>query len=192
MLKELQLVVGAWKKTDNMTYKSSSSLLSDELTILDHHKDYSTMWIGQNNLQTVFWNRLLKRTDSYLGADEDNDESHWTIIGDHHRFIFVIAYKQNSTTHSRILAFGDFTDLKTDTIKTMLIGYNTNQIADVGFNKLFEYLDGHYSDKGELMLNNTDNNQASGIGWIYSNKNGNVDYLHGVKDCGQHVYPIPI
>lgn len=145
---------------------------------------------GADN-QTAFLRRYHKRNSShYLGADKDSSIVHWTIIGDDLRFVFVVAYKQNPRAHSRIILFGDVNDVSDDTLKTMLVGYINNQMGDVGFNKCHEYFEPIFSDKGILQLN-LRSHQPSGIGWIYSNAIGYIDYLHGTKDCGQHQYPIP-
>jgi len=78
----------------------------------------------------VIWKRNFKRNSShYLGEDIDFNTAHWTIVGDHLRFILVIAYKQNPRTHSRILVFGDIVDVNDDKLKTILVGYTNDQMG---------------------------------------------------------------
>lgn len=132
---------------------------------------------------------MLKRDSShYLGADLDYGKAHWTIIGDHLRFYLVVAYKQNPKTHSHVLIFGDVKDNRDNQLKTVLEGYLDSQIGNVGFTKIFEYPDYDLSDKGVLQLKSKGHN-TSGIGWIVSNLSGDINYLHGSHDCGQHQYP---
>lgn len=186
--KELQSVVGAWVRDHNFIYHSSQSELDSEMMVYDVNKTYS---IVSSKNRTVFWKKLMKYDSKhYLGEDVDSSTAHWTILGNHLRFIWVMAYKQNPKAHSRILAFGDFNDLNDGQTKTFLIGYNTTFIGDVGFNKMFEYFESTFSDQGILQLS-IKSQQPSGIGWLHSNKIGELDYLHGTKDCGQHRYPIP-
>jgi hypothetical protein len=179
---------GAWSRNRNSVYSSSSSTLDSQLSVSDKSSTVTTVSSGN---QSVIWKRNFKRNSShYLGEDIDFNTAHWTIVGDHLRFVLVIAYKQNPRTHSRILVFGDIVDVNDDKLKTILVGYTNDKMGDVGFNKIFEYPIYSFSDKGILQLG-LKSHQPSGIGWIYSNSAGEVDYLHGTRDCGQHQYPIP-
>lgn len=179
---------GAWTRTANFSYRSSESTLDSVFNLFDTNQSWA---VASLENRSVNWKRMLKRYSShYLGGDVDYDRAHWTILGDSLRFILVIAYKQNPKSHSRVLVFGDFNDPNDNQIKTVLIGYINSQIGDVGFNKIFEYFEPVFSDRGILHLT-LRSHQPSGIGWIYSNKEGDIDYLHGTKDCGQHRYQMP-
>lgn len=180
---------GAWVRDAEFRYHSSQSPIGGVMAVNDNNKGSTTV---STSAHSVTWRRMLKRDSShYLGGDLDYNTAHWTILGDHLRFVLVMAYKQNPKAHSRILVFGDFNDPKDNEIKTMLIGYINPDMGDVGFNKIFEYFEPIFSDTGTLQLS-LRSHQPSGIGWIYSNQTGEIDYLHGTKDCGQHRYPIPM
>jgi hypothetical protein len=182
---------GAWSRNANREFTSLSSALDEKLVVNDVGRNSCTLSLKNYPDQSVFLRRYHKRNGShYLGADKDVDIVHWTIIGDDLRFVFVVAYKQNPRAHSRVVVFGDVVDIIDDTLKTMLIGYVNNQMGDVGFNKMHEYFEPIFSDKGILQLS-LRSHQSSGIGWIYSSPIGELDYLHGTKDCGQHQYPVP-
>lgn len=181
---------GVWSRNAAFMYSSSASILGNGVTFNDTNKSVATATLSGGS--SVVWKKNLKRPPGhYLGTDVDYPIAHWTILGDHLSFILVIGYKQNPRTHSRILVFGDFNDPNDNVLKTILIGYGFtgDDIGDVGFNKIFEYLMPTFSDNGTLQLG-LRSHQPSGIGWIYSDRQGNVDYLHGTKDCGQHQYPI--
>lgn len=150
------------------------------------------MSIKDQNDSTVYLRRYFKRPNThYLGGDTGLDRIQWSILGDHLRFILVVAYKQNPKSHCRIIGFGDFTDLNDDTLKTLLIGYSSDELGDVGYNKIFEFFSPIFTEKDFLELK-IRNRQPSGIGMIYSNKMGVIDYLRGSRDCGLHRYPVLI
>lgn len=179
---------GAWKRTTDLVYSSAYTTLNSELTINDTGKEI-TMASSQN--KSVVWKRMMKRASShYLGGDLDYGKSHFTIIGDHLRFILMIAYKQNPKSHSNILVFGDFKDINDGQFKTVLEGYVNSQIGNVGFNRMFAYP--AFSLLEDRLLIQTSNSQPSGIGWILSSQSGDVDYLRGAKDSGHHIYPVLI
>ena len=191
LIKRAPVGGGAWSRNSNREFISLSSTLDEKMIINDIDKNSSSLTLKSDANQIIFLRRFHKRSSShYLGGDLEYDKVHWTIIGDNLRFVFVVAYKQNPRAHCRIIVFGDVFDVNDDTLKTMLIGYISNQMGDVGFNKIHEYFDSVFSDKGILQLTSK-NHQPSGIGWVYSNAIGEIDYLHGTKDCGQHQYPIP-
>lgn len=177
---------GAWSRTPDTIYSRQMTTLGHQLAIDDTGKA-ATVATSQN--KSITWRKMLKRPSShYLGEDLDYGKSHWTVIGDHLRFIFVVAYKQNPKAHTRVLVFGDFNDARDGQVKTVLSGYVDSQIGDVGFNKMFDY--SKFSFLNDRAVFQIDSEQPSGIGWILSNLAGEVDYLHGVKDCGHHIYPI--
>lgn len=191
LIKRAPVGGGAWSRNASREFVSSSSTLDEKLVVNDIDKNSSTFSLKNYPNQTVFLRRFHKRSSShYLGEDKDSSQVHWTIIGDDLRFVFVVAYKQNPRAHSRIVVFGDVVDVIDDTLKTMLIGYANKQMGDVGFNKMHEYFEAIFSDEGILQLG-LRSHQPSGMGWVYSNGIGEVDYLQGTKDCGQHQYPIP-
>jgi len=191
LIKRTPIGGGAWSRNVNNEYVSLSSTLGKKLVIDDTNKTSSVFSIKDSLNTDVFLRRYFKRDSShYLGEDLGLNRTQWTIIGDNLRFIFVAAYKQNPKTHCRIIVFGNINDVNDDHLKTILIGYDTNQIGDVGFNKLFEYYNQVFSSTGILQASPIEQ-PPSGIGWILSDKNGNFNYLQGIKDCGQHQYPIP-
>lgn len=191
LIKRAPVGGGAWSRNASREYSSSSSTLGEKLVINDVNKNSTKLSLKSVPATVSFLRRYYKRSGGhYLGDDLDYDKVHWTIVGDDKRFIFVVAYKQNPRAHSRIILFGDFTDSANDTVKTVLLGYVSNQLGDVGFNKIHEYLDPVFWDEG-LYLDPRVERPLSGIGWIYSSDTGEVDYLHGSKDCGQHRYTIP-
>lgn len=191
LIKRAPVGGGAWSRNASREYSSSSSTMGEKLVVNDINKNSTSLSLKSAPNTISFLRRYYKRSGGhYLGDDLDYDKVHWTIVGDDKRFVFVVAYKQNPRSHSRIVLFGDLTDSVDDTVKTFLIGYASNQLGDVGFNKIHEYFEPLFSDTGTLQLS-LRSHQPSGIGWIYSNKTGEIDYLHGTKDCGQHRYPIP-
>lgn len=191
LIKRAPVGGGAWTRNANKEFVSASSTLDGGFKISDIDKNSSTLSLTNFPNKAVLLRRYHKRSSGhYLGEDKDSSKVHWTIIGDDLRFVLVVAYKQNPRSHCRIILFGDVTDINDDTLKTMLIGYVNNQLGDVGFNRIHEYFDPIFSDKGMLQLS-PKYRQPSGMGWIYSNAIGEIDYLLGTKDCGQHQYPIP-
>lgn len=180
---------GAWLKNNN-EYYSNFSTLNKKLIIDDKGKTSTSLSIKDQNDSTVYLRRFFKRPSTHIwGGDLGLNRIQWLILGDHLRFILVVAYKQNPKSHCRIIGFGDFTDLNDDTLKTLLIGYSSDEMGDVGYNKIFEFFSPIFTEKGFLELK-IRNRQPSGIGIIHSNKNGVVDYLIGSKDCGLHRYPV--
>ena len=184
---------GSWSRTSQFEYSSSQSLLSSKMVIDDSQKTGAKISIKNNTGLLVWWKRYLKRpSTSYFGADLGQGRPQWTIIGDHKRFILVIAYKQNPKDHSHILLFGDYQDPKDNQWKTILEGYKDDQIGDVGFNFLFDYSKRKINSSGILTIEPDDFNQSN-FDWLVSDQAGiSVDTLHGTKDSGFHQYPIYI
>ena len=182
---------GAWLKNNN-EYYSDFSTLNKKLIIDDKGKTSTSLSIKDQNETIAYLRRYFKRSSTHrLGGDLDTNRIQWSILGDHLRFILVVAYKQNPKSHCRIIGFGDFTDLNDNTLKTLLIGYSSDQLGDVGFNKIFELFSPIFTEKGFLELK-IKNIQPSGIGMINSNRMGVIDYIKGSKDCGLHRYPVLI
>lgn len=183
---------GQWIRQGN-SYTSLSSSENKKLDIDDTSKSVSVVSINGNDTPNLYWKKYLKRPAThYQGPDIGLDRIQWSIIGDHLRFVFVMAYKQNPKTHSNILFFGDITDPNDDEVKTILLGYKDSNIGNVGFNNLFRYSKWEFQDNGQLYCFSPFGNitNASDSGWIKCDSEDNIEYLTQSKDFGVHVYPV--
>lgn len=195
LVKQTPIGGGCWTKTfsDNIVGLGYEDIEAYKRNIVIDDRDsiYSEIRLSEiDNSDPTEKLFIPKNIKSILNKEKDRFTS--KAAGDCHRLYWFLPSKQNTVSHTSIIAFGEIFDwYNQNWCMVAIASINAVKDQNTGFNYAFAYPDWVIDqDTGHLICRSFKSHASEGN--LIAKNGGNIAISSGYGDSGHHVYPINV
>lgn len=195
MVKQTPVGGGCWTKTfsDNVVGLGYKDMIAYKKNILidDRELTYSKISLSEVDNSDPSENlHIPKDIKSIFNHESDRFPSKAT--GDCHRLYCFLPSKQNTVSHTSIIAFGEVLDwFNQDWCSVAVVSISKDKEQDSGYNYAFAFPDWSIDpDTGFLVCRSFKSHASDG--YLKIEEDEDVITSSGYGDTGQHIYPVNI
>lgn len=195
LVKQTPIGGGCWTKTfsDNVVGLGYRDVVAYKRNILidDRETTFSKVSLSEIDNSDPSENLYIpKDIKSIFNREKDRFTSKAT--GDCHRLYLFLPSRQNTVSHTSIIAFGEVFDwFNQDWCMIAMVSMSNNKDQDIGFNYAFAYPDWIVDqDTGFLICRSFKSHASDGS--VFIKDEANLISSLGYGDSGQHIYPINV
>lgn len=195
LIKQTPIGGGCWTKTfsDNVVGLGYRDIEAYKRNILidDREAYYAKISLSEiDNSEPSENLYILKDIKSLFNHEKDRFTS--KSAGDCHRLYSFLPSKQNTVSHTSVIAFGEVFDwFNQDWCAIAMVSKTSDKDQDIGFNYAFLFPDWSIDQETGFLICRSFKSHASD-GQIQIEKGGVVISSLGYGDTGEHVYPINV